>query len=59
MSPGEAVFVQLPEQVQIWQVETRRFEAREPADGTASTVGPALNTAANRVAGDVAQWIGG
>lgn len=41
------------------QVQTRRFEARVPADGTASTVGPALNAAANRVAMDVAQWIGG
>jgi len=41
------------------RVETRRFEAREPADGTAGTVGPALNAAANRVAMDVAQWIGG
>jgi cholesterol transport system auxiliary component len=40
------------------QVQTRRFEARESADGTASTVGPALNTAANRVAAEVAQWIG-
>jgi cholesterol transport system auxiliary component len=41
------------------QVETRRFEAREQADGTATTVGPALNNAANRVAVEVAQWIGG
>jgi len=41
------------------QVETRRFEAREPADGTAQTVGPALNSAANRVAAEVAQWVGG
>jgi cholesterol transport system auxiliary component len=41
------------------QVETRRFEAREPADGTAVTVGPALNAAANRVAAEVAQWVGG
>jgi cholesterol transport system auxiliary component len=41
------------------RVETRRVEAREPADGTARTVGPALNSAANRVAGEVAQWIGG
>jgi cholesterol transport system auxiliary component len=41
------------------QVQTRRFEAREAADGTASTVGPALNAAANRVATDVAQWVGG
>ena len=40
-------------------VATRRFEAREPADGTAATVAPAINTAANRVALDVAQWIGG
>ena len=40
-------------------VETRRFEAREPADGTARTVGPALNAAANRVAMEVAQWVGG
>jgi cholesterol transport system auxiliary component len=41
------------------RVETRRFEARAPADGTASTVGPALNDAANQVAAQVAQWIGG
>lgn len=39
-------------------VATRRFEAREPADGTASTVAPAINSAANRVAMEVAQWIG-
>lgn len=41
------------------RVETRRFEARMPADGTAATVGPALNAAANQVATDVAKWIGG
>lgn len=41
------------------RVETRRFEARVPADGTAATVGPALNVAANQVAADVAKWIGG
>lgn len=41
------------------RVETRRFEARAPADGTAATVGPALNQAANQVALDVAKWIGG
>jgi cholesterol transport system auxiliary component len=41
------------------RVETRRFEARTPADGTAATVGPALNDAANQVAAQVAQWIGG
>jgi cholesterol transport system auxiliary component len=40
-------------------VETRRFEAREAADGTATTVAPAINAAANRVAMEVAQWIGG
>ena len=41
------------------QVTTRRFEAREPADGSASSVAPAINSAANRVAIEVAQWIGG
>ncbi|MCY7338510.1 MAG: ABC-type transport auxiliary lipoprotein family protein [Sphingomonas bacterium] len=41
------------------RVETRRFEASVPADGTAATVGPALNAAANQVATDVAKWIGG
>lgn len=40
-------------------VETRRFEARAPADGTAETVGPALNQAANEVAIQFARWIGG
>ena len=39
-------------------VVTRRFEARAPADGTASTVAPAINTAANQVAMEVAQWVG-
>ncbi len=39
-------------------VETRRFEASVPADGTAATVAPALNEAANQVAQQVAQWIG-
>ena len=41
------------------RVETRRFEASVPADGTAATVGPALNNAANNVAAQVAQWVGG
>ena len=41
------------------RVESRRFEARVPADGTAATVGPALNAAANQVATDIAKWIGG
>jgi cholesterol transport system auxiliary component len=40
------------------RVETRRFTATAPADGTASSVGPALNRAANQVATEVAQWIG-
>lgn len=40
-------------------VETRRFTATSPADGTAASVGPALNAAANQVAADVATWIGG
>jgi len=38
-------------------VTTRRFEAKESADGTAATVAPAINSAANRVAMDVAQWV--
>lgn len=41
------------------QVETRRFTATAPADGTGASVGPALNSAANQVAAQVAQWIGG
>jgi len=40
------------------RVETRRFEATAPSDGTATTVGPALNRAANEVAGKVAAWVG-
>ena len=32
--------------------------AAAPADGTAATVGPALNRAANEVARDVAGWVG-
>jgi cholesterol transport system auxiliary component len=40
------------------RVETRRFEASTPADGTAQTMGPALNRAANDVAAKVAQWVG-
>lgn len=41
------------------RVETRRFEAQVPSDGTALSVGPALNRAANQVALDAAKWIGG
>lgn len=40
------------------RVENRRFTASMPADGTAATVGPALNHAANQVAAQVARWIG-
>lgn len=40
-------------------VQTRRFTAALPADGTAATVGPALNQAANQVAREIAAWIGG
>ncbi|RST30087.1 ABC transporter [Sphingomonas ginkgonis] len=41
------------------RVETRRFEASAPADGTVTTVAPALNRAANQVASDVARWVAG
>ena len=41
------------------QVQTRRFTATAPANGTGPSVGPALNRAANQVAFDVAKWIGG
>ena len=41
------------------RVQTRRFQATAPADGTAATVGPALNQAANAVALQAASWIGG
>jgi cholesterol transport system auxiliary component len=40
------------------RVETRRFIANVPSDGTARSTGPALNAAANQVAGQVAAWIG-
>jgi cholesterol transport system auxiliary component len=40
------------------RVETRRFTATAPADGTSASVGPALNRAANQVAQDVAKWVG-
>lgn len=41
------------------RVETRRFTATAPADGTAATMGAALNRAANQVAAEVARWIAG
>jgi cholesterol transport system auxiliary component len=40
------------------RVESRRFVATAPADGTGGTVGPALNRAANQVASEVAAWVG-
>jgi cholesterol transport system auxiliary component len=40
------------------RVDTRRFIATVPANGSAATVGPALNSAANQVANQVAAWIG-
>jgi len=40
-------------------VQTRRFTASAPSDGSGPSVGPALNRAANQVAQQVAQWIGG
>ncbi len=41
------------------RVEARRFTATAPSDGSAGSVGPALNQAANQVALEVARWIGG
>jgi cholesterol transport system auxiliary component len=41
------------------RVDTRRFVATVPADGSAASVGPALNRAANQVAADVSKWVGG
>ena len=41
------------------RVESRRFVANAPADGTGPSVGPALNRAANQVALEVARWVGG
>ena len=38
-------------------VQARRFTVAFPADGTAVTVGPALNQAANQIAREVATWI--
>jgi cholesterol transport system auxiliary component len=40
------------------RVETRRFTASAPADGTAATIPAALNRAANQVSLDVAKWVG-
>ena len=40
-------------------VQSRRFEAAVPTDGTPASVVAALNQAANQVALEVAKWIGG
>ena len=40
------------------RVETRRFEASAPTDGSSQSIGPALNRAANEVAIKLADWIG-
>jgi cholesterol transport system auxiliary component len=40
------------------RTEARRFIATVPADGTARSVATGLNSAANQVAAQVAQWIG-
>jgi len=41
------------------KIETRRFEARVPGvKPDAESLGPALNEAANKVAGEVADWVG-
>lgn len=40
------------------EVQSRRFTASAPADGTAASVAPALNHAANEVALAAAKWIG-
>ena len=40
------------------RIESRRFTATAPADGSGPSVGPALNRAANQVAQQVAQWVG-
>jgi cholesterol transport system auxiliary component len=55
---GEAVVVYDAALTRGDRVESRRFEARRPADGTAATVPEALNSAANEVAAAVAEWLG-
>jgi cholesterol transport system auxiliary component len=41
------------------RVQSRRFESRVSGVAAESAaVGPALNDAANRVAGEVADWVG-
>jgi cholesterol transport system auxiliary component len=57
-SSGQVVVVYDAELAAAGKVESRRFTATAPADGTARSVGPALNHAANQVAAEVAQWLG-
>lgn len=57
-SSGQVTVVYDAELAAGSRVEARRFTASAPADGTARSVGPALNRAANQVALEVAQWIG-
>ena len=57
-SSGQVMVVYDAELSAAGKVESRRFTAAAPADGTARSVGPALNRAANQVATEVAQWIG-
>ncbi len=41
------------------QIETRRFESRvRGVDPSPDEIGPALNQAANKVAGEIADWVG-
>jgi cholesterol transport system auxiliary component len=58
-SSGQVVVVYDAMLSSAGRVESRRFTASAPADGTGPSVGPALNRAANQVAQQVAQWIGG
>lgn len=58
---GEAIVVFEATLVRVvpGPIQKRRFEARAPlAPIDARTVGPALNRAANQVAGEVAAWVG-
>jgi cholesterol transport system auxiliary component len=57
-SSGQVVVVYDAALSAAGKVESRRFTATSAADGTARSVGPALNNAANQVASQVAQWIG-
>jgi cholesterol transport system auxiliary component len=57
---GEAVIIYDAALARNANVETRRFEARVPvAPVDANTVPPALNQAANQIAGEVAKWVAG